>query len=94
MHSGFMDTSSDVQWLKDTALKGVPLPVHYAQFQSFVLQGNGDAPYAVNLYVSDTPGFEDSYYRIRFENDSGAYAECCEYNGKTDTPYNGLIPIS
>lgn len=79
MRIGFMNEESDVQWLKDTALKGVPLPSSYAGFRSFVLQGNEDSPYAVNLYVSIDPHYEDDYYRVRFVNDSGAYAEAALY---------------
>lgn len=91
--SGFMNDPADVQWLKETHLKGVPLPFIYQGFQSFVLQGNEDAPYAVNLYPSIDPNHDDDYYRVRFVNDSGAYAEGCDYNGKTDKPHGGLLPL-
>lgn len=93
MKAGFMNDPADVQWLKETHLKGVLLPFNYAGFQSFVLQGNEDAPHAVNLYRSIDPDYDDDYCRVRFVNDSGAYAESCDYNGKTDKPYGGLSPL-
>lgn len=94
MRTAFMNDPADAQWLKETHLKGVPLPVTYAGFQSFVLQGNEDAPHAVNLYRSIDPNYDDDYYRVRLANDSGAYAECCEYNGKTDKPHGGLSALN
>lgn len=93
MRTGFINESADVEWLKETHLKGVPLPFKYERFASFVLQGNEDAPHAVNLYASIDPNYYDDYFRVRFVNDSGAYAEACEYNGKTDKPYGGLAPL-
>lgn len=93
MRVGFMSEAADVEWLKDTHLKGVPLPAQWAGFQSFVLQGNEDAPHAVNLYNHPAPNISDDYYRVRFINDNGAYAECAAYCGKTDKPYGGLAPL-
>lgn len=90
MKTGFMNSTDDVKWLEQGALKGVQLPFKYERFQSFILQGNEDAPHAVNLYASIDPNHDDDYFRVRFVNDSGAYAEACEYNGKTDKPYGGL----
>lgn len=90
---GFCNAPEDVQWLKDTHLKGVPLPSPYSDFKSFVLQGNEDAPHAVNLYNLPIPYMTTDYYRVRFVNDSGAYAECAEYNGHTDKPYGGLAEL-
>lgn len=93
MRVGFMDSLDDVQWLLETHLRGVPLPTKYAGFKSYVLQGNEDSPYAVNLYESDDPDYDDNYYRVRLINDSGAYAEACEYNGKTNKPFGGLLEL-
>lgn len=90
---GFCNSPDDVQWLRETHLKGVPLPFAFDRFASFVLQGNDDAPHAVNLYASIDPNHDDNYFRVRFVNDSGAYAEACEYNGKTDKPLGGLASI-
>lgn len=90
---GFMNASDDVQWLLETHLKGVTLPTIVKGFRSFVLQGNEDAPHAVNLYQSIDPNHDDDYYRVRFVNDSGAYAESCNYNGKTDKPYGSLLEL-
>lgn len=93
MRSGFINEEDDIQWLKDTALKGLPLPADWAGFRSAVIQGNEDAPYAVNLYKSIDPNHYDDYLRVRFVNDSGAHAEACVYNGRTDKPYGGLSPL-
>lgn len=92
-HTAFLNTADDIQWLKDTHLRGVILPSKYAGFQSAILQGNEDAPYAVNLYVSADPVFTDDYYRVRFVNDGTIYAQACEYDGVTDKPYGGLSPL-
>lgn len=94
MRAGFMNEESDIQWLKDTSLKGVTLPFAWQCFRSFVLQGNEDSPYAVNLYKSIDPNHSDDYYRVRFTDDGTIYAECLEYNGKTDKPYGGFAPIN
>lgn len=94
MKTGFMNATEDVAWLQQTHLKGVPLPFKFERFGSFILQGNEDAPHAVNLYASIDPNHNDNYFRVRFVNDSGAYAEACEYNGKTDKPLGGLSPLN
>lgn len=93
MKTGFMNTPDDCQWLKETHLKGVPLPTGYAGFASYALQGNEDAPHAVNLYVSADPLYTDNFYRVRFVNDSGAAVEACEYDGATNAPIGGLVPL-
>lgn len=93
MKTGFLDTAEDVQWLKETHLKGVTLPTNWAGFQSYILQGNEDAPHAVNLYTTVAPVVTDDYYRVRFVNDSGAYAEACQYDGRSDRPIGGLVAL-
>ena len=80
MRVGFMDTPEDCQWLRETALAGVPLPVPYDGFKSFVLQGNEDSPHAVNLYVSESPNYQDNYFRVEFEPHGR------EFDGETDKP--------
>jgi hypothetical protein len=86
MRVGFMDTPEDCQWLRETALAGVPLPTRYAGFKSFVLQGNEDSPYAVNLYVSMEPHYQDNYMRYEFDQDPPVYCTGREFDGKTDKP--------
>ena len=93
MKTGFLNSTDDVQWLKETHLNGVFLPAKYQRFASFVLQGNEDCPHAINLYVSNDPLYSDDFYRIRFVNESGAYAEACEYCGQNNRPYGGLAPL-
>lgn len=94
MKTGFLNSPDDCQWLRETHLKGVPLPAAYQGFTSFVLQGNEDAPHAVNLYAKTDPLYSDNFYRVRFVNDSGAYAEGCEYSGETYQPFGGLAPLT
>lgn len=91
--SGFHNESDDVQWLKETHLKGIILPFAYESFRSFVLQGNDDAPHAVNLYRSIDPNHDDNYFRVRFVNDGVVYCDACEYSGKTDKPLGGLSAL-
>jgi len=93
MRSTVIEDADDIQWLKDTCLKGVELPTSYKDFKFAILQGNEDCPYAVNLYVSESPNYDDDYYRIVFINDGLIYAECLEYNGKTEKPYGGFSDI-
>jgi hypothetical protein len=90
VRSAFIETADDVQWIKDTCLMGVTLPTKYEKFKFAILQGNEDCPYAVNLYVSYPPDFDDDYYRLVFINDGLIYAECLEYCGKTNKPYGGF----
>ena len=84
MRVGFMNTPDDCQWLRETHLKGVALPTKYADFKSFVLQGNEDAPHAVNLYVSADPLHTDTFLRFEFVNDGLVYAYGREYDGATN----------
>lgn len=90
---GFCNAPEDVQWLKDTHLKGVTLPDMYKHFQSFVLQGNEDAPHAVNLYNLPMPYEMTDYFRVRFAHNDLGYCEMAEYNGFTDKPYGGLAEL-
>lgn len=90
MREAFLNDPADVQWLKETALKGVSLPASWAGFASFVLQGNEDAPHAVNLYQSADPLYTDNFYRVRFDGDGLTYAQACEYSGSDNRPLSGL----
>ena len=85
-----IEDADDIQWLKDTCLRGVTLPTKYKDFKFAILEGNEDSPDAVSLYLSDSPNYYDDYYRIVFVNDGLIYAECLEYNGKTNKPYGGF----
>ena len=87
MRNAFIESDDDIQWLRETHLRGVPLPSKYANFKFAVLQGNEDAPHAVNLYITDNPKHDDDYFRVKFDVDSPLYCEGAEYNGKTDMPY-------
>ncbi|QOR55743.1 MAG: hypothetical protein YHS30scaffold667_39 [Phage 65_10] len=69
------------------------MPTAWLGFKSFVLQGNEDAPHAVNLYLSADPLYTDDYYRTRFENDGLAYCVSVEYDGITNTPKGGLSAL-
>jgi hypothetical protein len=87
--SATINTAEDIQWLKDTALRGVPLPASFQDFQFANLIGNEDAPDYVDLYAQAEPLYTDDFYRIRFDCDAPAYCECVLMNGWTDAPYTG-----
>jgi len=82
----FTNTIDDIKWLKDTALRGVPLPTQWAGFRSFVLQGNEDSPYALNLYKIENPNYRDDYLRVTFDNKAPIYCEYQVFSGVTDKP--------
>lgn len=86
MRSAFLDTAEDRQWLRETHLRGVPLPTEYAQFGFAVLLGNEDAPHAVNLYKSADPLHSDDYLRVVFDVAAPVYCEYCEFDGTTNAP--------
>jgi hypothetical protein len=94
MRVAFIETADDIQWMKDTCLKGVTLPTNYKDFKFAILEGNEDCPDAVSLYLSDSPNYDDDYYRIVFINDGLIYAERLEYNGKTNKPHGGFNEVS
>lgn len=81
MRVGFMNDPDDCAWLRETALRGVPLPEKYTGFRSFVLQGNEDAPYAVNLYTAKDPNHTDDFFRVCFGVDAPLYCEAQEIKG-------------
>lgn len=95
MKAGFMNEPDDCQWLRDTALRGVTLPSAYTGFQAFVLQGNEDAPHAVNLYRAQNPDHDDNYFRVVFQPDEPMPVYCigCEYHGCLDRPLGNLTPV-
>lgn len=72
MRMQFCNDADDVQWLKETHLKGVPgLP----DFQSFVIVGNEDAPEYLQLYESADPLYTDRFMRVTF-GDAPIYCTC------------------
>lgn len=74
----FCNSPDDVQWLKDTALKGCEgIP----EFKSFVLYGNEAAPYRIDLYMSADPLYADRHMRVTFDCESPVYCVCewCEW---------------
>ena len=73
----FLNTPDDVQWLKDTALKGVPV----ADFASFALHGNEDAPDYVDLYVSADPHYRDAFRRVDFRECAPVYCTVTDMKG-------------
>lgn len=86
MRNAFLETAEDLQWLRETHLRGVPLPAKYAQFSFAVMAGNEDAPYSVNLYVSPAPTVTDDYLHVTFFCNDHVYCEYIEFDGKTDKP--------
>lgn len=64
MRQQFMNEPSDVEWILQTTLKGVPgIPA----FKSFVIVGNEDSPEELHLYESANPLYTDRYFRIVFD---------------------------
>jgi len=86
MRTAFLDSLDDCNWLRETALRGVELPEAYRDFKFAVLQGNEDAPHAVNLYRTETPNASDDYLRVRFVQEPPVYCEYIEHDGRTDQP--------
>lgn len=85
MRTGFLYKEDDCKWLKETHLVGIDLQGWY-DFRSFVLQGNEDSPFAVNLYAAVTPHFEDDYLRIVFNCPVSGQYTVFRYDGRTDMP--------
>lgn len=56
MNLSVLNDAEDVEWLKDTHLKGKSHP----DFKSFILCGNEDCPDLLELYVGEDPLFGDS----------------------------------
>lgn len=86
MKNAFLETADDVQWLRETHLKGVILPSAFAGFKFAILQGNEDAPHAVNLYADAKPRHDADYLRVTFAHDAPVYCEYQLYDGATDLP--------
>lgn len=82
----FLETPADCDWLRETHLKGVPLPSDWQGFQSAILQGNEYAPHAVDLYRDAAPRFDDDYLRVTFNHEAPIYCEYCVYDGATNQP--------
>lgn len=82
----FLETPDDIQWLKDTCLRGVTLPTAWQGFRAAVIRGNEDAPSSVDLFLSDAPKHDDDYLRVTFDHPAPVYCEYAVYDGKTRHP--------
>ncbi len=76
----FCNTPEDCQWLKDTALRGIP---NVQQFTSFVIHGNEDAPDYVDLYTSTDPLYTDEFQRADFREWALGYCTLSDLKGPT-----------
>ena len=65
MRANFSKNTDDIKWLKDTALRGVELG-QYADFSSYVLNGNEDCPDSVLLFNTPDPAYDESHARVTF----------------------------
>lgn len=66
----FLNGANNVEWLKSTALKGVPgIP----PFESFVLYGNEDSPERLELFAAHDPSIFDTCTRVTFDADAPVY---------------------
>lgn len=66
MKQQFLNAPDDVQWLKETHLKGVQ---GVPEFASFVIVGNEDSPDELRLYASNDPHYRDTFTRVSFSGD-------------------------
>lgn len=64
-----LNKPEDIQWLKDTCLKGVILPTEYHDFKCAFLIGNEDCPTRLHIYNSHTPLLAEPYLDMKFEYD-------------------------
>lgn len=76
-----LNQPEDIQWLKDTCLKGVTLPTEYHDFKCAILIGNEDAPDRLRIYKDESPNHDDKYLDMKFEYDT-IY---CTYKEMTPT---------
>ena len=53
----FLNSRSDCDWLRSTALRAVP-NARSIKFRSFVLEGNEDSPSLIILYRDANPKFD------------------------------------
>lgn len=66
---------SDIQWLKDTHLKGKY--VYFAEFGSFIIYGNEDYPDRIELYKDFDPHYKTKPFKV-FEYKDEEYKEIKE----------------
>jgi hypothetical protein len=83
-------SGNDIQWLKDTHLKGVETP----EFKSAVIVGNEDCPNTIRLYTSENPLVTDEpvavYYLV--SGDEGyTYIRVGTPEHYTDAVWNYLL---
>lgn len=81
-----LDSPEDMQWLKDTCLKGVQLPTEWLDFKAAIVAGNDDSPESLKLFMSPVPIMVSDYLFVKFINDGLTYCEYQHYSGITDTP--------
>lgn len=65
MKCHFSNNPDEVQWLKDTALRGVELG-QYNDFSSHMLYGDKVAPARVVLYKTTDPDHNESHALVTF----------------------------
>lgn len=61
----FSNDPDNIQWLKDTALRGVELG-QYSNFSSYALYGSEDGPDRVELYNTPDPDYNESHALVTF----------------------------
>jgi hypothetical protein len=64
MTTTFLNTSEDMQWLRETALKDHASLHSVALALSVMIYGNEDSPYKVELYQDTDPLYTDKPYTI------------------------------
>lgn len=66
MPSSFFNQARDVQWLKETHLNGVPVPMDYLYFKSYILTTDADRVTSVELFNRENPVISEPSHRIAF----------------------------
>ena len=72
MKCEFSNKEADIQWLKDTHLKGKY--IYFPEFASFVIYGNEDCPDRIELYKDFDPHYKTKPFKV-FEYDGEYYKE-------------------
>lgn len=82
----FINKPEDIQWLKDTHLKGLELPT----FKSFVLHGNEDCPEKIDLHAAKMPNYDADPAAVYYLQDDQSYKlpqDAIWYHGTEETGF-------
>lgn len=83
MMTQFCNLPEDVQWLKETHLKGVILPTDWKDFKSFFIDDE-TSPQEIQLYMHEDPSVTDPYIGVGFKEEAPIYCTYQIYEGNND----------